>query len=421
MKEVTSFEERDEFHRKKFAQRLINLILEQNDISPICINGLWGTGKTEFCKKTNTLIEKEYKDRLSSAYLNAFAADAYDDPLSTILVTLYKKFEKTNQITQTAKESFKRFSIKILAKVVELIYPGLENISNTIIESVSEANANYRFNHLIQLESQIQELRDVISSITKERPFVLFIDELDRCRPDYALHLLEIIKHVFEIDGLKIVFILNKAQFIETIKHRYGNNEKTANNYLDKFFHLKLKIPKYVRDKEVDLRPTASAKYLKILLNKNNLTNASIFIDNSSNERYVERMLIELTEAHDLTLRDVEKLLKYFKVYINFHSCESDAVGEKLIIAFAIFSFVFNLEFYRNFRDFGNPLRSNRDLSTPTPSKDSIRYLLYLILLSNDFRAIAHLFNGLGSLLDLRYRQELFRETLGELNDLFDN
>ena len=53
-----TFQTRDEFNRRPFAERIINLLKSDIDISPMAIDGAWGTGKSEFCIKTLRLIEK---------------------------------------------------------------------------------------------------------------------------------------------------------------------------------------------------------------------------------------------------------------------------------------------------------------------------------------------------------------------------
>lgn len=52
MNDCITFDDRDEFERKPFAEKLIRLIEEDVDVFPLAINGEWGTGKTEFCKKS---------------------------------------------------------------------------------------------------------------------------------------------------------------------------------------------------------------------------------------------------------------------------------------------------------------------------------------------------------------------------------
>lgn len=93
MSEVITFSTRDEFNRKLFAEHLIKLLKNKHEFFPMSINGPWGTGKTEFCKKTVHLINQEHSESLVAEYFDAFSEDRYDDPLTSILSTLYQTFE----------------------------------------------------------------------------------------------------------------------------------------------------------------------------------------------------------------------------------------------------------------------------------------------------------------------------------------
>ena len=71
---------------------------------------------------------------------------------------------------------------------------------------------------------------------------IIFIDELDRCKPSYAVRLLERIKHYFENDKITFVFSINSNELQHTIKKHYGN-EFNATKYLDRFFDLRITLP----------------------------------------------------------------------------------------------------------------------------------------------------------------------------------
>ena len=72
---------------------------------------------------------------------------------------------------------------------------------------------------------------------------ILFIDELDRCKPAYAVKLLERVKHYFCNDRLTFVFSINTHELQNTIKHYYGENIN-ASKYLDRFFDFRISLPK---------------------------------------------------------------------------------------------------------------------------------------------------------------------------------
>ena len=56
-----------------------------------------------------------------------------------------------------------------------------------------------------------QKIKDFFAIILAERGnrLVIFIDELDRCKPTFAVHLLEQIKHYIFDDRITFVFSIN--------------------------------------------------------------------------------------------------------------------------------------------------------------------------------------------------------------------
>ena len=81
---------------------------------------------------------------------------------------------------------------------------------------------------------------------------IFVIDELDRCRPDYALELLEVIKHFFSVSRVHFVFGVNLEALKEMVRTRYGK-EIDATTYLQKFIQVTLELPDEVEDQGRDV------------------------------------------------------------------------------------------------------------------------------------------------------------------------
>ena len=72
---------------------------------------------------------------------------------------------------------------------------------------------------------------------------VVMIDELDRCRPDYAVRFLETVKHIFEVDHVAFVIAMNREQLVESVRDVYGAGFD-AENYLERFGDVRLRLAK---------------------------------------------------------------------------------------------------------------------------------------------------------------------------------
>ena len=137
-----------------------------------------------------------------------------------------------------------------------------------------------------------KEIQNFISELPNERgnKLVIFIDELDRCNPAYAVKLLEQIKHYMEDDRIIFVFSVNINQLQHTIKHHYGNNFN-ATKYLDRFFDLQVKLPK--------------ANMMKFYENMG--------LNNSENYT-INTICVSIIETFDFSLREIVRLYQNVKV-----------------------------------------------------------------------------------------------------------
>lgn len=102
-----------------------------------------------------------------------------------------------------------------------------------------------------QLPDQLKALCEALQK-DQENPkgrVIVMIDELDRCRPDYAIGLLEAIKHLFEVEGFIFVLMVNNDQIERTAAHLYGTTTNTE-PYLSKFVDYRLRLPLDDADRE---------------------------------------------------------------------------------------------------------------------------------------------------------------------------
>jgi len=69
-------------------------------------------------------------------------------------------------------------------------------------------------------------------------PLFVVIDELDRCRPDFAIRVLEEVKHFFDVEGVVFIFGIHGEQLSKSIRAVYGA-EFDSDAYLRRFFSRK--------------------------------------------------------------------------------------------------------------------------------------------------------------------------------------
>ncbi|MDH1730234.1 KAP family NTPase [Pseudomonas chengduensis] len=323
-KEITGFtKDIDIFQRKPLGDTLANLLESTDENIIIGIDSQWGEGKSMFAKMFSAHL-KNTRETLS-IYFDAFENDYQKDPFLAIasevvdLINTHSPELKTEfkssaiRASKAIARGALRIGIKTLTAGVldgsiidELgtaddigseISQGLDQI---LIERLDEAKADKN-----SLENFRSTLESHISKIGNGRPVVFIIDELDRCRPDFSLELIEQIKHLFTVKNLKFILITNKKQTQAIIKKRYGA-EIDAHLYLQKFIDLWISLPRI----ETEYQSNTST-YLKYLINKIATPEEKI-----SNDTTIET-LKEIFIANKTSFRGIQKTLSYFAILHN--------------------------------------------------------------------------------------------------------
>jgi hypothetical protein len=237
---------------------ILNLSLlasKVNSPAVIAINSRWGTGKTTFIK----LWEQHLKaENSSTLYFNAWETDFSDDPLISFLgemneglKSLIGASNKTNEAWEKTKAAGKQIAKRGIPALIRIGTAGIidtdKMIEDETVKAAGSLAGDALDNYLQQKEAISQfhkALASFVASSASGKQLIIFVDELDRCRPNYAIELLERIKHLFNIEGLVFVLALDKEQLGHSIEAVYGN-EFDSVGYLRRFidFEYQLKRP----------------------------------------------------------------------------------------------------------------------------------------------------------------------------------
>lgn len=250
---------KDLLKRNKDLVRFYDLILAQEGASSIAIDGRWGSGKTFFVKQSMLLInaknpmsDMDDEKKASIVYALPFPKKAEDVPENYDVAVYYDAWENDNDtdpVLSLVYEIIKQLGINYAfddnSNVFKLAGSVLEALTgrniNGIIENLKSENPLTK----IKEEKDLHEnIRKFFTELLVERGnrLVVFIDELDRCKPSYAVQLLERIKHYLSDDRITFVFSVNLAELQHTIKHYYGNTFDAC-RYLDRFFDMRISLP----------------------------------------------------------------------------------------------------------------------------------------------------------------------------------
>ncbi len=380
-----TFEYRDEFNRKLTAEKLIKLLNSEIRVSPIIIDGSWGSGKSEFCKKLINLIITKDDLNFKPLYLNAYKYDNSDDPflmlISGISSLIEKKEIKKDIITQAIPV------LKVLGKIGGkatmnwILQQNINGINEDITKAISdhsgdviERSIKKLFEDFEKVDDNLKLLKKSLGKITKEKKLIIFIDELDRCKPTFALSLLEKVKHVFDIQGVQFVFTTNMKQLCAIVRQQYGE-QIDAEEYLSKFFYLKIQFSNITTQNKFNFKNNS------FILFDNLLKPLPHFKRNWGYNSSASRMLKEFFENDERSLRDAEQYFKNLEVFNalegEYTIKENNNKGYAILMMLGVYIYTFDTDFSnkilryqytkeniakffgKTYSVFGDPLTSN--------------------------------------------------------------
>lgn len=244
---------KDVLGRNSDIKKFINILDECEENMVFAINGAWGCGKTFFIKQLCLILDFDYirgqggaedeeyekiaaimdeKEGLRNLelrhefipiYYDAWLFDDHDDPLLSLIYTIRKTYRYIGGGVNG--EERKDFELRF-GKVEMLTSKGFRLFD---VEEAEKIRDGFR--------DLLGELFKVKPNEERERRIVIVIDELDRCRPDYAIKVLERIKHFVDCEKVFFIYCLNKVELCKSIERFYGSGlESTI--YLNKFFDV---------------------------------------------------------------------------------------------------------------------------------------------------------------------------------------
>ncbi len=305
--------------RENLAKFLTNYLIEEKEGFVLNLNGSWGTGKTHFLQSWKTLIS----DAHPVVYINAWKTDFADDPMLVVVNSIVQFFKEAsggqtfNQERKIINTAFQlsRPAIKAAAGLAGALVGIGEVASGTtdkalglLHASLTDSSKSYfddykqKQDALDQFEKVIEEWVDCYMDhpkVDKKYPIMVFVDELDRCRPTYAIELLETVKHMFNLNNFVFVVATDTEQLQHSIKAVYGQ-DFDSKSYLTRFFDRTFQLP------EPSLLEFLNAKkYFEVT---SPFENNYIYPLDTQSENNLHEMIAELSFAYGLTLRDVDKL-----------------------------------------------------------------------------------------------------------------
>ncbi|MGB5066138.1 MAG: P-loop NTPase fold protein [Albidovulum sp.] len=255
---IEGFGKDDPLNRVATGKSLSSLVDKIEEPVVIAIDGDWGMGKTYFLKRWVGAHKLENGGRATTIYFDAFAHDFLEDPLIAITSAISERLpdagkNKAWQKVKSATAMLARPATRIALAMAtygatEFVGTAADVVLQSSAAEVKKATEEFWRREDGRREA-MQQLKTALQSMTnsgtagkgESTPLVIVVDELDRCRPDYALAVLETIKHFFAVPNIHFVLGVNIEALQSSVRARYGA-EIDGEEYLRRFITLTLRL-----------------------------------------------------------------------------------------------------------------------------------------------------------------------------------
>ena len=303
--------------RADLAQGLDNLFSSLDHGTVAILDGRWGVGKSTFIDRWCVHAER---GGFGVIKLDAFAYDYMGEPFDALSAAILAKVSEKIGAEDPRYKAFKRSAVDVSKRlaissakaVVRIGTAGLvdDRLIDSMAESITSSSGEFAekaIESVLQRQSKDQasfevfrtklsELYEFLSDGDQQKPVIFVVDELDRCRPDFALGILECLKHFFHAHKLHFILVTNKEILRKSVDNRYGIGESSG-DYLQKFYDFTIHFERKGRN----LSENAAAKYARDVITQTIRGRTA-----DTNLSQVIQFTSEICIAYDLTLRDVE-------------------------------------------------------------------------------------------------------------------
>ncbi|AEH88021.1 KAP family P-loop NTPase fold protein [Mesorhizobium opportunistum] len=252
----------DIFGRDLFGDGLLKVFDLSDDPLVVALDEPWGSGKTVFARR---LASRARDQKFKVVYFDAFKHD-YDPD---VFVSLASQIIEETGIRPKEKKELKA-KAKDVAKIVGLvaIKGAIRGLTAGVVRASDFEDANEDVANEVgkEIEAELDKIIDsrlesakteqrafevfrqtlstLMSTGDSDKPLIFIVDELDRCRPTYALSVLETIKHLFSVKNVHFLLVCQLDQLSAATRKMYGS-EIDASLYLEKFVHFRVTFPQF--------------------------------------------------------------------------------------------------------------------------------------------------------------------------------
>ena len=272
----------DRLSRQKQVEGFCNMLMGIEGHAAVLLDGSWGSGKTAFARMSAAYLRSR---EVAVVEFNAWQQAHTDSPLVDLVSAISTQVggETKKRIVETAT----KIGARAATAAIKVLTSGVVDLNELPVDEDRGLSASWE-----ETEEETQHFKEHLKEAASGAggQIVVLIDELDRCRPTYALELLSDVKHLFDVDGVIVVLAINRIELVHSVQSIYGPGF-SADRYLRRFADLHAQL---LRPSEPDL-----TSFLNDLLKETELW--------AQAGRPARKMLWLISEAPGCGLRDIQQ------------------------------------------------------------------------------------------------------------------
>ncbi len=303
----------DSLDRREAIETLTRTL---SNIEGPCIIGVdapWGAGKTTFVKMWASYLRSQ---DFTVVQFSAWETDYSGDPfvaLSGEIISEFKNSDNSRIKTAGAAVAVEagrlvKQNLPLLIRTVGSAAPVVGPSAGAVLGNLAEnliAQHDKSRNSIRAFRDRLEKIAGDLAGSDENLPMIVIIDELDRCRPSYAVELLETAKHIFSVNNVVFVLSTHREQLAHALTAIYGDRFD-AGGYLGRFFDIDFRLP------EVDRQ-----KFIQAALSSTQLS-----------ERYKQQrslqVLAKFLNNSGLSLRDIARAINHLALVVASMNVDSE-------------------------------------------------------------------------------------------------
>ena len=245
----------DLLDRASFATRLEGFLVSEARFVDaglvVTLCGCYGSGKSWFLEHWAEKLEKMEGPFRFIIRINAWVEDYCDEPLATISSAISDAMPEADQRSSGWSEVAKDVGW-LLAGGLNEVAKSFSGIDVMAAGTLAERKKRERrikshvaqdfFTSFAAKRTILGKVRQTLGQLAQSAPVLILVDELDRCRPDYAISFLETINHVFDVRGVSFVLAVDREQLQASAEATFGSHCRSV-EYFRKFIHREIPLP----------------------------------------------------------------------------------------------------------------------------------------------------------------------------------